>query len=73
MNSFAGPFPERLAVIVLTGKFMTDFADMLATWAAWAAETVAAWPEDITAAEPDRDVLESVASRAVQPAILPGP
>ena len=68
----AGPFPERLPVIVLTGKFMTDFADMLSEWAAWAAETVTSWPEDITAAEPDRDVLESVASRAVQPAALPG-
>lgn len=67
-----GPFPERLAVIVLTGKFMTDFADMLDAWATWAADTVAAWPEDIASAEPDRDVLESVASRAVQAARLPG-
>jgi PadR family transcriptional regulator, regulatory protein AphA len=67
-----GPFPERLAVIVLTGKFMTDFADMLGAWATWAAGTVAAWPEDIASAPPDRDVLESVASRAVHAAQLPG-
>ena len=67
-----GPFPERLAVITLTGKFMTDFADMLAQWAAWAAETVAAWPDDIKSAEPDRAVLDAVASRTVEPTTLPG-
>jgi DNA-binding PadR family transcriptional regulator len=66
-----GPFPDRLGVIVLTGKFLVDFADMLAGWAEWAAETVAAWPDDITAAEPDRRVLRSVASRPVEPAKLP--
>jgi hypothetical protein len=67
----AGPFPQRLAVITLTGKFMTEFADMLAAWATWAAETVSGWPEDPMAAEPDRAVLDSVASRQVEPAVLP--
>jgi PadR family transcriptional regulator, regulatory protein AphA len=66
-----GPFPERLPVIALTGKFMTDFADMLAAWAAWAADTVATWPEDVTAAEAPRAVFEEVASRPVEPAPLP--
>ena len=66
-----GPFPERRAVIALTGKFMVDFTDMLAGWADWAAGTVAGWPEDITGAEPDRNVLESVASRRVAPVPLP--
>jgi hypothetical protein len=70
----AGPFPQRRAVVTLTGKFMTDFADMLAGWAEWAAETVATWPDDITAAEPDRHVLDAIASRPVDPAPLrPGP
>ncbi len=62
-----GPFPQRLAVITLTGKFMTDFADMLAAWSAWAAQTVAGWPEDIATAEPDRRLLEVVAGRPVGP------
>jgi PadR family transcriptional regulator AphA len=67
----AGPFPQRLAVITLTGKFMTDFADMLTAWTIWAAETVADWPEDITSAEPDRQVLGAIAGRPVEPATLP--
>jgi DNA-binding PadR family transcriptional regulator len=66
-----GPFPDRLAIIALTGKFMTDFADMLAAWATWAADTVAAWPEDITSAEPERQVFDEIASRPVEPAPLP--
>lgn len=66
-----GPFPQRRAVITLTGKFLTDFADMLAGWAAWAAETVATWPEDITSAEADRRVLDAIASRQVESAVLP--
>jgi PadR family transcriptional regulator AphA len=66
-----GPFPQRSPVIVLTGKFMTDFADMLAAWAAWAAATVENWPDDVTSAQPDRDVLATIASRPVEPATLP--
>jgi DNA-binding PadR family transcriptional regulator len=66
-----GPFPQRLAVIALTGRFMTDFADMLASWATWASETVAEWPEDVTAAEPDRRVFDTIASRPVEAATLP--
>jgi PadR family transcriptional regulator, regulatory protein AphA len=66
-----GPFPERLPVIVLTGKFMTDFADMLSGWAAWAAEVVEEWPDDVTQAEPERSVFDAVAARPVTPASLP--
>lgn len=65
-----GPFPKRLAVITLTGKFMTDFADMLSAWSAWAARTVEDWPEDVTLAEPAWQVLDEVASRPVEPAPL---
>jgi DNA-binding PadR family transcriptional regulator len=66
-----GPFPHRLAVIALTGKFMTDFADMLATWATWAAAEVAEWPDDPATAEPNRTVFDVVADRPVEPAALP--
>jgi DNA-binding PadR family transcriptional regulator len=66
-----GPFPQRLAVIALTGKFMTDFTDMLAAWAAWATDAVEAWPEEVASAEPDRQVFEAIAVRPVEPASLP--
>jgi PadR family transcriptional regulator, regulatory protein AphA len=59
----APPFPERVAVITLTGKFMTDFADMVAAWAQWATETVAPWPDDPADAPAARDVLDAVAAR----------
>lgn len=58
-----GPFPERLAPIVLTGKFLADLADMLAAWSAWAAETAAGWPEDGEEVQPPWDVLEAIAAR----------
>lgn len=58
-----GPFPERLAQIVLIGKFLTDYADMVASWTDWAREIVAQWPDDPSKAEPDVATLERVASR----------
>jgi hypothetical protein len=66
-----GPFPNRLPVILLTGKFMMDFSDMLAEWAAWAEGLIADWPDDIATARPDRDVFTKIASRTAEPAILP--
>lgn len=67
-----GPFPERLAAITLTGKFITDLADMLDQWAAWACGVVEGWPDDPARAEADWDTLRAIARRPVQPAILPG-
>jgi PadR family transcriptional regulator AphA len=67
-----GPFPERLAAITLTGKYMTDLADMLARWAEWASAVVAAWPDDTAKAEPDWDTLKEIAARQITPATLPG-
>jgi len=58
-----GPFPDRLPVIALTGRFLTDLADMVAAWAAWAADTVASWPDDVSEAAPDMSVFERVAAR----------
>ena len=40
-----GPFPERLPVIALTGKFFVEFADLLARWAAWGEQAVTAWDD----------------------------
>ncbi len=38
-----GPFPERLAVIALPGKFFSEFADLLDRWARWAEAEVESW------------------------------
>lgn len=58
-----GPFPERLASIILIGRFLTDFADMVNSWANWAASTVADWPADMNGIEPDWETIRSVAAR----------
>ncbi len=49
-----GPFPDRLPVIALTGKFLLEYAELVARWAAWAEHAVAEW-EDVGpgAAVPD--------------------
>jgi DNA-binding PadR family transcriptional regulator len=67
-----GRFPERLAAIFLTGKFMTDLADMLESWADWASGVVADWPDDGTVPEPVWDVIRSIAARPVESVSLPG-
>ena len=39
-----GPFPERLHLIALIGRFLSDYAELLEGWAAWAEDTVSDWP-----------------------------
>jgi PadR family transcriptional regulator, regulatory protein AphA len=63
-----GPFPERLAPIVLTGKFMADFTDMVLAWSEWAAETVASWPASTAEARPPLEALAPIARRRVSDA-----
>lgn len=38
-----GPFPERMPIIALTGKFLSEFAELVGRWAAWAETTVEDW------------------------------
>jgi PadR family transcriptional regulator AphA len=59
-----GPFPERAAVLALTGRFLTDFADMVGAWADWADTVVADWPQDPRDARPDWAVFEGIAGTA---------
>jgi PadR family transcriptional regulator AphA len=67
----AGPFPERAALNLLTGRFLTDFYVMVARWERWASEEVAGWPDDVREAPFDRDVAaETVRLAASIPAIL---
>jgi DNA-binding PadR family transcriptional regulator len=68
--SGSGPFPERAAVLAVVGRFLTDFADMVAAWADWAGDIIDTWPDDPSRAEPDWDTLRRVAERA---ASAPGP
>ena len=39
-----GPFPERLHIGAVTGRFVFDYANALGDWARWAREHVAEWP-----------------------------
>src|SRR5438552_5813245 len=48
-----GPFPERAAVLSVVGRFLTEFADMVTTWAEWAEVVIETWPDDPSRAQPD--------------------
>jgi PadR family transcriptional regulator, regulatory protein AphA len=72
-----GPFPDRLPILVLTGRFLDDYLEMLDRWADWASEVAADWPDAPTEAESDRDAMAATLRqaearaerwRAVQPA-----
>jgi DNA-binding PadR family transcriptional regulator len=39
-----GPFPERLHLNVLVGKFILDYTALLERWASWAEAEVEQWP-----------------------------
>jgi DNA-binding PadR family transcriptional regulator len=58
-----GPFTERAAILAITGRFLTDFADMVHEWATWAAAVVDTWPDDPKQARPDWATFEAIATR----------
>ena len=53
-----GMFPERLAVILLTAAFMSDFARLVGEWAEWAESLAEDWPADLKRARPDMTTLD---------------
>lgn len=57
-----GPFPERLAWILLAGEFLQRFVRMVREWADWAGATVEEWPDDVRRAAPDWPTLEAMAA-----------
>jgi DNA-binding PadR family transcriptional regulator len=59
-----GAFAERLPWLVLCGSFLQEMVDAVDRWATWATETVEAWPDDVTSAEPDLATLEEMAVKA---------
>jgi DNA-binding PadR family transcriptional regulator len=38
-----GPFPDRLPVAAMTGKFFLEYADLVARWSRWAREAAGRW------------------------------
>jgi PadR family transcriptional regulator, regulatory protein AphA len=66
-----GPFPERLPWLLLVGQFLVDFHLMVERWAEWASEIVTEWPDDLSAATPDRAALERQAAIAKAHAFEP--
>ncbi len=59
-----GPYPERLAVLALTGRFLDDYLEAIDRWASWAAEIVAGWPPRPGEAEPDIEALAATVRQA---------
>lgn len=57
-----GLYEERRATTLLFGAFLTDFYALVASWADWAEDEVAGWPEDIAShripPERTRELLE---------------
>jgi DNA-binding PadR family transcriptional regulator len=58
-----GPFPERLPWLIVTARFLDELDLAVERWLDWAEATVAAWPDDLSQAEPDREVLLEMAQR----------
>jgi PadR family transcriptional regulator, regulatory protein AphA len=69
-----GPFPERLHLIALIGRFLSDYAELLEGWAAWAEDTVAHWPATgpANAVPIPAEVFDLVLRRAGQTRPSPG-
>jgi DNA-binding PadR family transcriptional regulator len=63
------PFPERLAQIVVVGRFLTDFTDMVDAWSEWATVIVDEWPDPPAGAEPDWSTIRAVAQRPLPRAV----
>ncbi|MGI8631687.1 MAG: PadR family transcriptional regulator [Solirubrobacterales bacterium] len=53
-----GAFPQRAALNLLGGRFLTDYYAMVARWAEWAVDIVEDWPDDPRQAELDRHAQE---------------
>jgi PadR family transcriptional regulator, regulatory protein AphA len=51
-----GPFPARLHLIALNGRFLLAFTQLLSDWARWAIDEVRTW-EDTGPIEPERDAI----------------
>ena len=58
-----GPFPERLNIIALMVRFLTEQNDAVQRWARWAEEEVAGWRD--LSEPPNLEVFEEILKREV--------
>jgi DNA-binding PadR family transcriptional regulator len=56
-----GPYPERAPILVLTGRFLDDFVEMIDRWAAWATDIARTWPPEPGKATPDMAAMVDTA------------
>lgn len=59
-----GGYPDRLPWLILAGKFLDEIDQAVDRWAQWAINVVDDWPDDLHAAEPDREALQEMARNA---------
>jgi PadR family transcriptional regulator, regulatory protein AphA len=59
-----GPYPQRLATLQLTGRFLDDYLEMLDRWAARAESAIASWPDDPKQAAPDPQGMKEIVAQA---------
>ena len=59
-----GPYPERLPILVLTGRFLDDYVEMIDRWAAWASDIARSWPAEPRKATPDMAAMAVTARQA---------
>ena len=60
----SGPYPERLATLVLTGRFLDDYLETIDRWAAWATDVIDSWPAGPRDAVPDLVALAATVQQA---------
>lgn len=58
-----GPFPQRLAINTLVGRYLSDVSEATERWADRASEVVRSWPEDLTDLPVDAGALQAIADR----------
>jgi hypothetical protein len=59
-----GPFPQRLAELALSSRFLTDFYVLVGEWARWAAGVVETWPDNLGEAPHDPEMIAETLRRA---------
>jgi len=59
-----GQYPDRIAVLGLTGRFLDDYLEMIDRWASWATDVVAEWPPHPRDAAPDIAAMQATVRQA---------
>ena len=59
------PFPERLPILALVGRFTLDHTTLVAEWARWARSEIERWP-DVDAGIVSEDVVRAYEAAAAQ-------